>query len=88
MKIPESVDILGIRYEVKIEPLEGEDGYCSPRRQLIVLREGMCEDREAQTFLHEVIHGIFDQLGYAEHYEDEHLVQGLAIGLHKALDLA
>ena len=86
MELPATVDILGIPYEVVTEEMEdGEDGCISPRKQRITLREGMCEDKCAQVYLHELVHGILDQLGYSELYEDEHLVQGLAIGLHQAL---
>lgn len=85
MDIPERIIILGIEYEIRHEDLENEDGYISPKKQVIGIRRGMQHDREAQTFLHELVHGILDQLGYGELYEDEHLVQGLAIGLHQAL---
>ena len=86
MNIPDSVNVLGIAYEVVTEEMEdGEDGCISPRKQRITLREGMCEEKRTQVYLHELVHGILDQLGYSELYEDEHLVQGLAIGLHQAL---
>ncbi|MBQ9621244.1 MAG: hypothetical protein IJR41_04840 [Atopobiaceae bacterium] len=86
MIIPATVNILGIPYEVVTEEMEdGEDGCISPRRQRITLRDGMCAEKRVQVYLHELVHGILDQLGYEELYEDEHLVQGLAIGLHQAL---
>ena len=86
MEIPDRVCILGIPYEVVTDEMEeGEDGCISPRRQRITLREGMCEAKRSQVYLHELVHGILDQLGYSELYEDERLVQGLAIGLHQAL---
>ena len=86
MRIPATVDILGIPYEVVTDEMEdSEDGCISPRRQRITLREGLCDEKRVQVYLHELIHGILDQLGYAELYEDERLVQGLAIGLHQAL---
>ena len=85
MEIPATVDILGIPYEVVTEDMEdGEDGCISPRKQRITLREGMCDEKRTQVYLHELVHGILDQLGYSELYEDERLVQGLAIGLHQA----
>ena len=86
MEVPSVVDILGIPYEVVTEEMEdGEDGCISPRKQRITLREGMCDERRTQVYLHELVHGILDQLGYSDLYDDEHLVQGLAIGLHQAL---
>ena len=40
-----------------------------------MLRKGMPREKREQTYLHELVHGILDQLGYLELYEDEHLVQ-------------
>lgn len=86
MELPSRVDILGVPYEVVIEDMEdGCDGCISPRKQRITLREGLCDEKRTQVYLHELVHGILDQLGYSDLYEDERLVQGLAIGLHQAL---
>ena len=78
------VPILGITYTIAFEELDDENGYISPRRQHIGIRHGMNDELVQQTVLHEIIHGVLDQLGYHELYEDERLVQGLAIGLHQA----
>lgn len=84
--IPRHVSILGITYKVRRKSLpDGEDGYIVPRDQLIVLGRHLGREKARQVLLHEVVHGILDQLGYLDLYEDEHLVQGLAIGLHEAL---
>lgn len=39
-----------------------------------------------QVLIHEVLHAVLAGLSYDELYADEHLVQGLAIGLHGVLD--
>jgi len=85
MAIPSSVRILGLTYSVTFEDIEDDDGYISPRRQAIVISSRISEEKAEQVLLHEVVHGILDQLGYLDLYEDERLVQGLAIGLHQAL---
>lgn len=85
MAIPSSVHILGLTYSVAFEDLESDDGYISTRRQAIAISSQISEEKAEQVLLHEVIHGILDQLGYLDLYEDERLVQGLAIGLHQAL---
>ena len=83
--LPEAVSILGITYRVKRKSLpDGEDGYIVPRKQRIVLGKHLSEEKAEQVLVHEVVHGILDQLGYLDLYEDERLVQGLAIGLHEA----
>lgn len=81
-----TVSILGITYRVRCKKLpDGEDGYIVPKKQLIVLGKHLSDEKAEQVLIHEVVHGILDQLGYLDLYEDEHLVQGLAIGLHEAL---
>lgn len=83
--LPHRVRILGLTYEVRRKRLpDGEDGYIVPRRQRIVLGKHLSDEKARQVLVHEVVHGILDQLGYLDLYEDERLVQGLAIGLHEA----
>ena len=87
--VPDRVRILGITYEVRRKSLpDGEDGYIVPRKQRIVLGRHLSEEKAQQVLMHEVVHGILDQLDYLDLYEDEHLVQGLAIGLHEAFTTA
>ena len=82
---PDSVSILGITYRVRRKRLpDGEDGYILPRKQAIVLDKHLSAEKSRQVLVHEVVHGILDQLGYLDLYEDEKLVQGLAIGLCEA----
>lgn len=85
LRIPKRLRVLGITYRVRRKRLDGEDGYVDPSRQLIVLDKRLSKEKAAQVLLHELVHGLLDQLGYLDLYEDEHLVQGLAIGLHEAL---
>ncbi len=86
MNIPDRVTVLGVPYTVErggVEP--DENGTCSPSTRTIRLREGMCPEEEAQTYLHELVHAILAGLARNEEYEDEALTQGLAIGLQMAL---
>ena len=86
MVIPNTVSILGITYEVMTEEMEpGDDGYVSPGKQRIALSSALTDEKRDQVFLHELVHAILDQLSYSDLYEDECLVQGLAVGLHVAL---
>lgn len=85
MDIPDSVNVLGVTYRVEFGGCEpDEDGFCSPSKLLIGIRDGLSAEQQAQAFLHELVHAILGQLA-REEYEDEQLVQGLAIGLHQAL---
>lgn len=85
MIAPNEVNILGLVYEVKRETLVDMDGYISPKTQTICIDPELSETKAHQVFIHEVIHGVLDQLGYDELYENEQLVQGLAVGIHQAL---
>ena len=80
--MPRRISILGITYRVRYKKLpDGEDGYILPRKQIIVLGRHLSVEKARQVLVHEVVHAILDQLGYLDLYENEHLVQGLAIGL-------
>ena len=84
----ETVMILGVPFTVAEDDtaLEtNEDGFCNPTAQRICIRKGLCPERQAQVFLHEVIHAILAQLNRSEEYRNEQLIQGLAIGLQMAL---
>lgn len=86
MTIPDEVNVLGIPYRVERGGCEpDESGSCSPSMRVIRVRDGLCEEGEAQTFLHELLHAVLAGLACTEEYGDERLVQGLAIGLHQAL---
>lgn len=86
-KIPQSVSILGLDFQVRVvdevSHTEAADGQIDFDRQEIRLYRGMSEQKMEQTLIHELLHGILVQLGYDAEGSDEHLVQGLAIGLHQ-----
>ncbi len=87
--LPNAIVVLGIPYNVEVGDTEpGENGYCSPSKRVIGIRRGLCPEEEAQVFLHEVVHAVLAGLAYDDLYEDERLVQGLAIGLHQALSFS
>ena len=84
---PSDISVLGIPYRIErggVEP--GENGFCSPSKRVIGIREGLCEDEELQVFLHEVVHAVLAGLAYHDLYEDENSVQGMAIGLQSVID--
>ena len=84
---PMEICVLGIPYTVVLGEVEpGENGFCSPSKRVIGIREGLCEDEELQVFLHEVVHAVLAGLAYHDLYEDENFVQGMAIGLQSVID--
>lgn len=86
MRIPDTVSVFGIPYRVEYGGCESdENGSCSPSLRVIRVREGLCPEQEQQVFLHELLHAVLAGLARDDEYQDEYLVQGLAIGLHQAL---
>ncbi len=87
--IPSRVCILGLDFAVEVvDEVSHEtasDGEIDPTEQVIRIYSGLAPDKARQTFLHELMHGILQQLGRSDLSEDECLVQGLAIALHQAI---
>ena len=77
-----SVSILGLDFAVVRSPGVSRDALADG---MITLYDGLSGPKADQVLLHEVVHGVLDQLGYSEQSEDERLVQGLAVGLHQAV---
>lgn len=84
-----TVNILGIPYEIiEVDTINkgvrtfGEIDYSN---QIIKLEKGMGKQYREQTILHEVVHGIFEGLGYDALNADEEKVQGIASALYQVL---
>ncbi|KGO14575.1 hypothetical protein NZ45_05995 [Clostridium botulinum] len=84
MNIPNKVKIGGVNYKV-IEcnnPSEEEhqvDGMIVYHKQEIRLKNDMKKEYKENIFLHEVIHGIFEYIGFEQ---DESVVIRLSNALH------
>lgn len=87
--IPDSVNILGLDFPVlemdNYDRHDVFDGEIVFDAQTIKIWGCLSETKKEQVLLHEVVHGILNQLGYDEERDNEQLVQGLAVGLHQAL---
>lgn len=84
-----SINILGLTYQVnevavvnKGNPRQGEINFME---QVIRIDSSMLADRKNIVLLHEIIHGICEQLGLDEIGDNEHTVQSLASALHQVL---
>lgn len=84
----EVINILGVPYRLKfvdfISKEELRIGEIDYLNQEILILSGMAREVQYITILHEVMHGILEQLGFEESQE-EHLIQGLANGLFQVL---
>lgn len=82
-----SINILGVDFTVeevecvsKEELRKGEVNYLTGEIKLDKSMPGKMKD---QVLMHEILHAIFDMLGYDELSEDEQKVQGIATALHQ-----
>ncbi len=87
MKIPETIKIGNITYEVKIKKLKKTFGLHKPMKQQIILNEKMSEEMTRNTFFHELVHALFFQVGAVNERQNEVLVQSLANELEKLFEL-
>lgn len=83
----QNVKILGVDYAV--EEVDCVDKY-SPKRGevdnlkcVIKIDKTMPPDAKDQTLMHEIMHAIFDRLGYFELCDDEEKVQGIGMAVHQ-----
>lgn len=79
MNIPKKIRIAGIIYDVRFDEIEIKDlrGRTDFSKQLILLHPGKV-DAVAQTFLHEIIHCINNELG-------EVTVDSIAVGIYQVI---
>ena len=80
------INILGIDYEViltdQISNTQLLAGLIEYQNAKIQLNKDLAPDVLNQTFIHEVLHGIFDGLGLDEINNDEKAVQSIATALY------
>lgn len=87
MKIPKKLKIGGKVYKVEItDKLTLGSANCSGEilyNDLVIRICPMAKARMESTFIHEMIHGLFDHLGYCE--QDEKSVDELANALYAVI---
>lgn len=88
-KSVKSIKILGVDYKVvyseqidKYSKILGQINYVD---KTIEIDKALSKDIEGLTLLHEILHGIFNLLGYQDYRDDEQLVQSLSATLHQVL---
>lgn len=89
MERSEQVSICGIPHKVRFV----DDTFCSDschfgqidyKKCEICISNGMSKEMEEQTLVHEILHGIFFNLGYNDLTGDEKLVQSLASAIYQS----
>ena len=87
MKITKAIKIGGIIYDVvETDRLHSGNNYTAEinyRKSVIEISSNLSKQRKHRDFLHEIIHGIYDNLGYTEH--DEKVIDELAGALYQVI---
>jgi Zn-dependent peptidase ImmA (M78 family) len=83
--------ILGMNYTIHYleQPvLDGSVvcGYCDPNEQVIVINSTKPDQAQRITLIHEILHAIFEALGFMEEYTNERLITSLATSLHQVFN--
>jgi hypothetical protein len=86
----DTVRILGKTYTItKAEKFMEVDGRVLGQidytKQTIKLEDKMNVECEKVTLLHEIMHGVFYQLGFDSECTNEHLIQSIATALYQVL---
>ena len=83
------INILGVVYTIeevevvnKSEPRRGEINFLTNE---IRIDKSMTQSLKNQVLMHEILHAVFDLLGFSELAEDEEKVQSIATALHQIL---
>lgn len=85
--IPDKIDVAGIEYDIKeVEGLAEEHGLCGQilyQKGIIKINSDMFQTKKEQTFVHEMLHSIFNEAGYNE--QDEDMINRVSIVLYQVL---
>ncbi|MCM1259665.1 MAG: hypothetical protein NC182_01815 [Prevotella sp.] len=84
------IKILNLEFEIReVECIShggSQIGEINHIDQVILLKKGLSEERKKIVLLHEILHSIFEQLGFAEEHDNEHLIDSLASSIYQILN--
>lgn len=88
--MPDSINILGLTYKIIEVDVVNKEMYRAGEinfvEQVIRIDKTLTNQRKEITLMHEIIHGICEQMQYDDIGENEKVVQGFAIALHQILN--
>lgn len=76
MTLPKNVNIFGLKFKIKVVPLNGILGLCDRITNTIYIEASQSEKDKLHTLLHEVGHAVFGRVG---------LVQGISPELEEVI---
>lgn len=64
---------------------DNRDGECNYQKSIIKLRRTLNKENKEITYLHEVLHAVYDAIGYPELRDNEELIDRQSKALHQVL---
>lgn len=81
--------ILGLNYDLRevecIEHGTQDIGRVDFINQAIYIKKDLHNDRKKIVLIHEILHAIFEQLGFTEENENEQFINSLAVAIYELL---
>jgi len=83
------IKILNLEFEIQevTEISHGSEniGETDHIKQIIYIKKNLSSERKNVVILHEILHSIFEQLGFDEQHDDELLINALSTALYRVL---
>ena len=83
----EVVKVLSQEYVIKrVDVIDKDDpilGMIDHIENVIYIKNNLTPEKEKVTLIHEILHAIFEQLGFDDEHDNEHLIKYLSTALYK-----
>lgn len=88
MSKKKQIKVLNLIYDVEEIDEFGDDGTLGKilyAKQKILIRSDLSDERKKVTLIHEIVHGLLEQLGFHEECDNEHLINSLSTAAYQIL---
>ena len=85
----EVVKVLSQEYVIKHVDVIDKDttvlGMINHIENTIYIKNNLPPEKEKVTLIHEILHAIFEQLGFDDEHDNEHLIKSLSTAIYQVL---
>lgn len=89
IQLPKLITVLSQTFEIiEIDSIDFEApvlGKITHHENTIHICRKLSTDRKKVVLLHEILHSIFEQLGFEEEHDNEHLINSLSTSIYQVL---
>ena len=83
----EVVKVLSQEYVIKrVDVIDKDDpilGMIDHIENVIYIKNNLTPEKEKVTLIHEILHAIFEQVGFDDEHDNEHLIKSLSTALYQ-----